>query len=243
MDSAGTTTVRYTTGLDIDELISRTSNETRFYYHRDGLGSITALTDTAQNLAATYKYDAFGIVTTQTGTINNPYKFTARELDIDSGLYYFRARYYEASLGRFITRTHGLLTKERLAIDIKACTVCKFSILMALSNIFIAKPELLHAYIYCINNPVINTDPLGDGLLDCFRFLYYAVKCAKKGLKCREKIEREIECEGLLNVLQKYNAAYPDDLLFKVCYANIPECQKKYEYGVKCAYWIPKPSR
>ena len=37
-------------------------------------------------------------------TVDNPYLFTGRRLDAESGLYYFRARYHDANLGRFISR-------------------------------------------------------------------------------------------------------------------------------------------
>jgi len=86
------------------DLISRIAEGSIVYYHKDGLGSVTGLTDAEQNLAAIYKYNAFGAVTVQTGTVVNPYKFTSREFDSDSGLYYYRARYYSAIVGRFITK-------------------------------------------------------------------------------------------------------------------------------------------
>ncbi len=36
--------------------------------------------------------------------IGNPSMFTARELDEETGLYYFRARYYDSAKGRFLER-------------------------------------------------------------------------------------------------------------------------------------------
>jgi len=99
----GITKVRYITSLKIDDLIGKIAKEEKAYYHRDGLGSITILTNASQNIVASYRYDAFGNVIEQRGIFNNPYKFTARELDIDSGLYFYRARYYDPSIGRFIS--------------------------------------------------------------------------------------------------------------------------------------------
>ncbi|MEW5768708.1 MAG: hypothetical protein AB1797_14050, partial [bacterium] len=54
---------RYTTSLMIDEIISRQdAGGEVYYYHYDGLGSVTCLTDALQEVAATYRYDAFGEV-------------------------------------------------------------------------------------------------------------------------------------------------------------------------------------
>jgi RHS repeat-associated protein len=51
----------------------------------------------------TYNYDSFGNIT-PSGGINQPYTYTAREYDNETGLYYYRARYYDPKAGRFITR-------------------------------------------------------------------------------------------------------------------------------------------
>ena len=63
-----------------------------YFYHADGLGSITSLTDTTGNVAASYVYDSFGNLTASTGTITNPFQYTGREFDSETGLYYYRAQ-------------------------------------------------------------------------------------------------------------------------------------------------------
>jgi RHS repeat-associated protein len=73
-----------------------------YYYQYDGLGSITAITDTSGNVVQTYVYDAFGKIVQQTGSIDNPYTYTGREWDAEAGLYFYRARYYDVNTGRFI---------------------------------------------------------------------------------------------------------------------------------------------
>src|SRR2546427_7981934 len=72
-----------------------------YAYHADGLGSIGGLTDATGNIAATYTYDSFGNLTASTGTVTNPYRYTAREFDTETGIYYYRARYYFQGVGRF----------------------------------------------------------------------------------------------------------------------------------------------
>jgi RHS repeat-associated protein len=75
-----------------------------YYYHDDHLGNIRVLTDANENIVATYQYDAFGTIIQETGSVNNPYRFTGREWDVESGLYYYRARYYDAVFGRFMQK-------------------------------------------------------------------------------------------------------------------------------------------
>jgi RHS repeat-associated protein len=102
-NSAGTIKAKYTHGLGIDEPLAVQQNTTKYYYHADGLGSITAITNSSGSKVQTYKYDSFGNMT-KTGTIVQPFTYTAREYDTETGLYFYRARYYDAKVGRFITK-------------------------------------------------------------------------------------------------------------------------------------------
>jgi len=72
------------------------------YFHADGLGSITSLSNAAGSIANTYTYDSFGKLTASSGSLVNPFQYTARESDSETGLYYYRARYYDPSSGRFL---------------------------------------------------------------------------------------------------------------------------------------------
>lgn len=51
-----------------------------------------------------YDYDSFGNIKSTPFWVKQPYTYTARELDYETGLYYYRARYYDPKVGRFITR-------------------------------------------------------------------------------------------------------------------------------------------
>ncbi len=66
------------------------------------MSSSGSLSNASGVLANTYTYDSFGKLTASSGTIVNPYRFTGRELDSETGLMYYRARYYDQNVGRFI---------------------------------------------------------------------------------------------------------------------------------------------
>ena len=65
-----------------------------YYYHYDGLGSVVALSDSAGDTVQTYEYSIYGQVAAEDPDHPNPYMFTARRFDVETGLYYYRARYY-----------------------------------------------------------------------------------------------------------------------------------------------------
>jgi len=55
-------------------------------------------------LLNSYVYNGFGKAAAgSSGPKPNPYKYTAREYDTETGLYYYRARYYDETIGRFIS--------------------------------------------------------------------------------------------------------------------------------------------
>lgn len=93
---------RYTQGPNMDEPLAMTRSGATSYYHADGLGSITSLSDSTGASAATNTFDSFGNLTAFTGSVNNPFMYTARELDPETGLHYYRARYYDPAVGRFL---------------------------------------------------------------------------------------------------------------------------------------------
>lgn len=72
------------------------------YYEADGVESTTSLSGSSGTLTNTYTYDSFGNLTASTGTARNYFEYTGRELDQETGLGYYRTRYYDYSVGRFI---------------------------------------------------------------------------------------------------------------------------------------------
>ena len=103
IDQNGSVLARYAETQNIDEPLAELRSGTTSYYEADGLGSVTSLSSGAGAIANTYTYDSFGKLTASTGSITNRFQYTAREFDSESGLYYYRARYYDPNIGRFVT--------------------------------------------------------------------------------------------------------------------------------------------
>jgi RHS repeat-associated protein len=95
--SIGTVLTIYVHGPRVDEPLGM-KQATWSFYERDGLGSVSRLTDGTGGTLATYRYNAFGATRAQTGS-SNTYGFTSRENE--ATLMYYRTRYYDTSAGRF----------------------------------------------------------------------------------------------------------------------------------------------
>ena len=100
---SGAVVSRYAQTQNIDEPLAELRSGGAGYYEADGLGSVTSLTTSAGALADTYTYDSFGNMTASSGSVANPFQYTGREMDTETGLYYYRARYYDSTVGKFIS--------------------------------------------------------------------------------------------------------------------------------------------
>ena len=104
LDGNGNIVTEYVHGPGIDEPIAMIRGGQTYYYHTDALGSVIAITDRNRNVVQRYDYNSFGEITYQQDlNFKQPYTYTGREYDQESGLYYYRARYYDAKVGRFIS--------------------------------------------------------------------------------------------------------------------------------------------
>ncbi len=94
---------RYASTRRLDGYLAQSRSGTVTYYEQDRIGSVSSLSSSTGTLVATYIYDSFGNVTASTGTISNPFRYTNRDFDPETGLYYYRARYYDPRVGRFVS--------------------------------------------------------------------------------------------------------------------------------------------
>ena len=87
--------------------ISERRGSTSSFYGADYLGTNSSLYSSSETVSATRQYDAFGNLTSSSGSSANPFGFAGNwgyQSDSDSGLMLLGHRYYDASTGRFLTR-------------------------------------------------------------------------------------------------------------------------------------------
>lgn len=103
VDQNGSVLAKFAQGQNIDEPLAESTGGATYDYEQDGLGSATSLTNSSGALALTYTYDSFGKITASSGSVSNPFRYTGRDFDSETGLYYYRARYYDPTTGRFLS--------------------------------------------------------------------------------------------------------------------------------------------
>jgi RHS repeat-associated protein len=102
LTSGGTPTANLLTGLGTDETFTRTDASGASALLVDALGSTLELADASGTLQTHYTYDPFGATTALGMSSTNAGQFTGRDND-GTGPYYYRARYYDPKIGRFIS--------------------------------------------------------------------------------------------------------------------------------------------
>ena len=106
------------------------------YVHQDHLGSTAVVTDSAGKVVFERTYDPWGNFRTSTGTATTDRLFTGQRFDAATGQYYYNARYYDPTLGRFISPD---------------------TIVPGVGD-----PQAWNRYAYVVNNPLRFVDPSGN---------------------------------------------------------------------------------
>jgi len=99
---SGTTVTANSLMGSVDEAFQRTDSVGARSFLTDALGSSIALADSTGTLQTQYTFDPFGNTTQSGSSTTNSFAYTGRELDT-TGLYFYRARYYNSTLQRFIS--------------------------------------------------------------------------------------------------------------------------------------------
>jgi RHS repeat-associated protein len=103
-DGTGTQTHRYLYGVGVDQVLADERGGTVVWALSDNQGTVRDIVDGNGTILNNVVYDSFGQVVSQSdATVEFRYGYTGREQDNETGLDYYRARYYDASNGRFIS--------------------------------------------------------------------------------------------------------------------------------------------
>jgi RHS repeat-associated protein len=133
-DQAGVTVSKYDYGLD--QLVRLNHRiEGQSFFHLDALGSTVNLTTDAGAGRESIFYNAWGEERDRVGASANHFTFTGHEIDRETGLFYARARFYDADIGRFLSQDAYLGNLDA--------------------------PPSLHRYRYVSNRPTAMIDPTG----------------------------------------------------------------------------------
>lgn len=154
----GAMETQYINSLNIDERFIRQGENTE-YYHVDVNGSTLALTDSSGAMGTRYNYDPFGNTTTSSTSLN-AFQYTGREND-GTGLYYYRARYYDPILHRFLSEDPILTPYTPLYFGLCTTNETIWPLPIRLTQPQPMFGQSFNAYPYVLNNPLLNTDPLG----------------------------------------------------------------------------------
>ncbi|MFT3743932.1 MAG: RHS repeat-associated core domain-containing protein [Pyrinomonadaceae bacterium] len=101
LDDVNSTLTKYQNGPGIDNKFKSISGGTSKYFLSDHLGSTAVLASSSGTSVDSNSYDSYG--NASNGSFVSRYQFTGRELDPLTGINYYRARFYDDDLGRFVS--------------------------------------------------------------------------------------------------------------------------------------------
>lgn len=222
LSKGGAVQKRYIRGNDL-VYADKGENTEKTYYVTDMHGNVVQLLDESGNVTKTYEYDSFGNEVKPEKKDENPYRYCGEYYDKETEEVYLRARYYEPSVGRFITR--DTYTGES------------------------DEPLSLHLYTYCANDGVNMVDPSGHIYVAEIPMAGMTVDLDEYVNIKLEKQKKEREMENFLNGKKKKlpkktlqwwarNGAYKTKNIFRYSISS----WNKYDVTIMCFnnYWISK---
>ncbi len=133
------------------KLVAKKAPSAVYFYHTDPAGTPMAMTNMSRSVVWRADYKPFGEEQSISGTIENNEKFTGKEKDKETGLYYFGARYMRPEIGRFIVVDPvGPVSSQTGKANEK----------------LLLNPQKLNRYAYAGNNPYRYIDPDGRTWLE-----------------------------------------------------------------------------
>ena len=127
----------------------------QYYYHSEHLGSSSLITNLDGDVVQHVEYVPFGevFIEERNNTWNTPYLFNAKELDEETGLYYYGARYYDPRISLWLSIDKPLIDGTYLS---------------GKHNGGVFNNKNLNGYAYCYQNPILLVDPDGNQTLSSF---------------------------------------------------------------------------
>jgi RHS repeat-associated protein len=101
-DGQGVQKARYLYGTEVDQVLAEEAGASVRWFLADEQGTIKDVVDNTGIVLDHITYDSFGRIVGQTSAMNLRFAYTGREWDDETGQYYYRARYYDPTVGRFI---------------------------------------------------------------------------------------------------------------------------------------------
>lgn len=93
----------YYPGIDHPLAVRSPGSGITYWYATSQPGNVTALVNASNQVVNRYEYTPFGRTLSATEQVVQPFRFAGRQFDSETGLYYNRARYYDPTVGRFIS--------------------------------------------------------------------------------------------------------------------------------------------
>jgi RHS repeat-associated protein len=198
---------KYVHGFGMDEPLAWEEGAALSYFHADGLGSVVRVSSSTGDVSSARQYDAWGNL--EVGSGDSGFAYTGREWDPETGLYYYRARYYDAKAGRFLSQDPlGLLAGINL-------------------------------FAYVLGNPVVLTDPsgfltvTGKGQEASYRGVpwindksHFWPQKPTVNFKCTER------CEGWQ---LEFTAEYEYTMLYPTCCPEVEQEERAHKAGWEAA--------